>query len=175
MDKEEIRTELNRDPFIPLQMRMTNGRKVEIPFRDVARMIFSGVLVFKGLKEGSHQVKGFDVFPYEDILDFEKRPNKKGLNKRAKPQIVTGPALDKELFRTELNREPFIPLRLRLWDGRNVDIPYRKVAHMVAGGILVFKGLKEGSSQAKGYDVLSYDRVRSVEQRPQTKRRKKAS
>ena len=74
--------------------------------------------------------------------------------------------MQKEQVRNELNREPFVPLRLYLTDGRKFDVPFRDVAHMLSYGLLVFIGMKEGTRQAKSYDRFGFDQIERIEQRP---------
>jgi len=83
--------------------------------------------------------------------------------------------MDKEAIRSELNREPFIPLRLHLKDGRTFDVPFRQVARIVSSGVLVFIGLKEGTHSAKGYDRFAFNNVDRIEHRKNGRKRKKAS
>jgi len=83
--------------------------------------------------------------------------------------------MDKEAIRSELNREPFIPLRLHLKGGRTFDVPFRQVAHIVSSGVLVFIGLKEGTHSAKGYDRFAFANIERIEHRTNGRKRKKAS
>jgi hypothetical protein len=86
--------------------------------------------------------------------------------------------VQKEDVKAELAREPFMPFRLHLSDGRKFDVPFREVAHVVASGVPVFIGLKEGTHQAKSYDRFGFDHIVRIQHRPARgngKRRKKAS
>lgn len=86
MTFEEVRDELLREPFIPFRVHLSSGKKYDIPFRDAARLMSYGFLVFIGKKyEGSHRSKGFDRFPYDDIVRIEHRPAKgrRGSRKKA--------------------------------------------------------------------------------------------
>jgi hypothetical protein len=74
MTKEEINSELNREPFVPLRLHLRDGRRFDVPFREVARMLPYGVLVFIGLKEGTHQADSFDRFPFDAVERIEQRP-----------------------------------------------------------------------------------------------------
>ena len=77
MTFEDVRAELLRDPFIPFRVHRSNGKKYDVPFRDAARLMSYGFLVFIGKKyEGSRASKGFDRFPYDDIVRIEHRPAK---------------------------------------------------------------------------------------------------
>jgi hypothetical protein len=83
--------------------------------------------------------------------------------------------MDKEIIRGELKREPFVPFRLHLTNGRKFDVPFRQVAHIVSSGLLVFIGLKEGTHSAKGYDRFAFEHIERLEHRPAGRKRKKAS
>ena len=74
MHKEDIRVELNRQPFIPLRLHLKNGKMFDVPFREVAHIVFSGLLVLIGLKEGTRSAKGYDRFAFEEIVRIESRP-----------------------------------------------------------------------------------------------------
>jgi hypothetical protein len=81
----------------------------------------------------------------------------------------------KEEVRAELNREPFVPLRLYLTNGKTFDVPFRDVAHLLGYGVLVLIGLKKGTHLAKGYERFTFEQIERIEQRPSSRRRKKAS
>jgi hypothetical protein len=71
MDKEAVRAELSREPFVPLRLHLTNGKTFDIPFRDAAHILSYGVLVFIGMKEGTRSAKGYDRFHFENIERIE--------------------------------------------------------------------------------------------------------
>jgi len=81
MQKEEVRAELTREPFVPLRLHPKDGKTFDIPFRDVAHMLGYGVLVFIGLEESTHQTKSHDRFSFENIVRIEHRP-KRGTDRR---------------------------------------------------------------------------------------------
>lgn len=74
MLKEEVRAELTREPFVPLRLHLRSGKTFDVPFRDVAHMLGYGVLIFIGLKEGTHRAKSFDTVSFENIVRIEHRP-----------------------------------------------------------------------------------------------------
>lgn len=76
-------------------------------------------------------------------------------------------------IRSELSRDPFVPLRLYVSGGRKLEVPFKGVATVVHGGVLVMKGVKEGSRRATGYEVVGFDRIERIEQRaPKTRSNK---
>ena len=83
MVKQEVQEALRREPFVPLRLHLKDGRTFELPFRDVAHLLGYGVLVFIGLKEGTHQAKGYDRFAFEDIAQIEERPKRGQRRKKA--------------------------------------------------------------------------------------------
>ncbi len=76
--------------------------------------------------------------------------------------------MDKEAVRGELTRDPFIPFRIHLNDGRTFDIPDPKVAHIMAYGLLVMIGADVKARTAKGYDQFPFDRISRIEPLPGT-------
>ncbi|HET6249198.1 MAG TPA: hypothetical protein VFE47_16000 [Tepidisphaeraceae bacterium] len=82
----------------------------------------------------------------------------------------------KEEIRAELDREPFVPLRVYLDSGQHYDIPIRRAAHILSVGLLVFIGMTEGGIRADGYDRFPFERVARIEHRRFNRRHpKKAS
>ncbi|HZL37512.1 MAG TPA: hypothetical protein VFC78_19495 [Tepidisphaeraceae bacterium] len=83
MLKEEIKAAVWREPFVPLRLHLSNGKTFDVPFRDVARVLSYGLLVFIGMKEGTHQSKGYDRFSFDQIVRIEQRPaNGRGRRRR---------------------------------------------------------------------------------------------
>jgi hypothetical protein len=72
----------------------------------------------------------------------------------------------KEEVIPEFKREPFVPLRLHIEDHKSVNIPFRDAAWLIGGGVLVFKGKKEGSVMATGYEVFDFNRIVRIEKLP---------
>ena len=83
MLKELVRAELARDPFVPLRLYLRNGATFDIPFRDVARILSFGLLVFIGLKRGTRQAQSYDRFAFDDIVRIEQRPARSGRRRKA--------------------------------------------------------------------------------------------
>ena len=70
--------------------------------------------------------------------------------------------MDREAVRAEVDREPFVPLRLYLTKNRTFDVPIKKAAHMVYGGVLVFKGMNELKHTVEGYDRLAFEQIETI-------------
>ncbi len=76
----------------------------------------------------------------------------------------------------ELEKDPFIPLRLHLVSGKTVDIFVPHGAWTLSYALLVFRNPTIGSPKAEGYDVVAYANIERVEQLTiggRTKRKRK--
>jgi hypothetical protein len=72
-----------------------------------------------------------------------------------------------ESLRDELHRQPFVPLRIHLTDGKTYDIRHPEMAIVTSREVYV--GREEtspGSGIARGLDLVSLLRVVRVEQVP---------
>ena len=78
MEKEQVKSILEREPFTPFRIHLANGKRYDVSHREVARFLGYGVLVFIGLKEGTRQAKGYDRFPFDQIERIEDLPAKRG-------------------------------------------------------------------------------------------------
>ena len=64
----------------------------------------------------------------------------------------------------EIEREPFVPIRLHLSSGKTVDLPHAGAAWPLSYGLMVFHGTTPGRKWATGYDVINYRLIERVEQ-----------
>lgn len=74
-----------------------------------------------------------------------------------------------------LSRQPFVPFRIHLKNGKVFDVPFAEVAQALSHQVLILIGLKQGTRQAKSYESFPYDYIDRIEERPTrtgTKRRK---
>ncbi|HEY2586401.1 MAG TPA: hypothetical protein VGI81_11610 [Tepidisphaeraceae bacterium] len=85
--------------------------------------------------------------------------------------------MNREELEAQMQRQPFVPLRLHLRDHRKFDVPFNHVIVFRSRDFILFKGVKkEGSRVAKGYEVIPYDQIdRILPNRGGTGRRRKAS
>jgi hypothetical protein len=84
MHRTQIESQLNRDPFVPLRLRLTDGRGFDVPFRHVIVFQKSRLILFMGVKrEGSHAATGFELLPYDQIDRIEERPGRAGRQRKA--------------------------------------------------------------------------------------------
>lgn len=82
MLKKQIKAKLARDPFVPVRLYLDDGRKFDVPFREVAHVLSIGLLVFIGMKQGSIRADTYDRFPFEKIVRVEDRPMRKTIKRR---------------------------------------------------------------------------------------------
>jgi hypothetical protein len=72
MSKDEIKAELARDPFIPLRLHLKNGKRVSVPFPEVAHLMNRDMLVVQGAKPGTRRAKGYVTFVFDDVIRIEQ-------------------------------------------------------------------------------------------------------
>ena len=63
----------------------------------------------------------------------------------------------------ELSREPFIPLRLHLSDGRSVDIGNPGLVWIVKLSLFVARAVRLNSRMAEDYDLISLRHIVRLE------------
>jgi hypothetical protein len=85
-----------------------------------------------------------------------------------------------EDIRQEIDREPFVPLRLHLASGQKISIAYPNSAFVRLNTLLVVHRLDRGTSAIGGYDVIALPLIERIEQSgdtsgPRPPRRRKAS
>jgi hypothetical protein len=82
MTRDEVHGALTREPFVPLRLHLASGKTFDVTFREMARLVRGGLLVFIGMKRGTHQAKSYDVFGFDRIERIQPRPAA-GQRKRA--------------------------------------------------------------------------------------------
>ena len=68
-------------------------------------------------------------------------------------------------IRGEIDKDPFVPLRLHLVSGKTIDVPLQSAAWVLQNALLVFQNAKRGSQSASGYDVIAFRNIERIEQR----------
>jgi hypothetical protein len=76
MTKEEIRSALEQQPFVPLRIYRSNRKRYDVPVQDAARVLRDAVIVMLGVKPGSRRASGYDVFPFDQVVKIEPRHSK---------------------------------------------------------------------------------------------------
>ena len=64
----------------------------------------------------------------------------------------------------ELQRSPFVPLRLHLSSGKTVDILYPSTAWLRQNTLLIVFPLKKGTQMIGNYDVIALRLIERIEQ-----------
>ncbi len=72
---------------------------------------------------------------------------------------------------SELERQPFVPLRLHLVSGKTVEVPAPGVGWLMQNAVLIFQDAKPGRARVSGYDVIALRNIERIEQRPSRRRR----
>ena len=58
-----------------------------------------------------------------------------------------------------LRREPYVPARVHMADGRHYDLPFREASHAISDSLIVFIGMRPGTRQAERYELLNFERI----------------
>ena len=69
-----------------------------------------------------------------------------------------------EDVRQELDREPFVPLRLHLFSGDVIEIPYPNTAWIGQNTLLIVHPLRRGTHEIGTYDVVALRLIERIEQ-----------
>ncbi len=67
-------------------------------------------------------------------------------------------------FEAELEREPFIPLRLHLVSGKTLKVTWPGAAWLLQNSVLIMRNVKPGERGGDGYDVVSLRNIERIEQ-----------
>ena len=73
-----------------------------------------------------------------------------------------------EDIKQELERDPFVPLRLHLASGKTIKIQYAGTAWIRQNTLLIVHPLRQGTQEIGGYDVVALRLIERVEQIPTT-------
>ncbi len=78
--------------------------------------------------------------------------------------------MNPETLATELEREPFIPLRLHLSDGRTVDILNSGLCYIARLALYIFRVGRPRAALAEDVSVISLRHIVSIETREASQR-----
>jgi hypothetical protein len=82
MRKEAIKSELGREPFVPLRLHMKDGTTFDVRFREMVYPMRDELLAFIGMKQGTRQAKRLAHYVYDDILRIERLSGNRGHRRR---------------------------------------------------------------------------------------------
>ena len=69
-----------------------------------------------------------------------------------------------EDVKQELERQPFVPLRLHLASGQKIEIPYPNTAWIRQNTIVIVHPLERGTVRIGNYDVIALRLIERIEQ-----------
>jgi hypothetical protein len=69
-----------------------------------------------------------------------------------------------EDIKQELERDPFLPLRLHLSSGKTIDVPYPNTAWVRQNTIVIVHPLRRGTVEIGNYDVIALRLIERIEQ-----------
>jgi hypothetical protein len=69
-----------------------------------------------------------------------------------------------EDVKQELERDPFVPLRLHLASGNTIDVPYPNTAWLRQNTIVIVHPLRRGTVEIGNYDVVALRLIEGIEQ-----------
>jgi hypothetical protein len=69
-----------------------------------------------------------------------------------------------EDVKQELERDPFVPLRLHLASGNTIDVPYPNTAWLRQNTIVIVHPLRRGTVEIGNYDVVALRLIERIEQ-----------
>jgi hypothetical protein len=69
-----------------------------------------------------------------------------------------------EDIKQELERDPFVPLRLHLASGKTIEIQYAGTAWIRQNTLLIVHPLRQGTQEIGSYDVVALRLIERVEQ-----------
>ena len=72
MTSEDIKQELDRDPFVPLRIHLSSGKALDIRFPGTAWTRQNTLLVVHPLAKGTHEIGNYDVVALRLIERIEK-------------------------------------------------------------------------------------------------------
>lgn len=66
-------------------------------------------------------------------------------------------------IREELNRDPFVPVRLHLVSGKTIDINRQGIAWTLSNRLLGFINAAARGVGAENYDIISYQNIERMQ------------
>jgi hypothetical protein len=72
MTSEDIRQEIDREPFVPLRLHLASGQKIELLDPHTAWVRQNTLLIVHPLQRGSHAIGNYDVIALRLIERIEQ-------------------------------------------------------------------------------------------------------
>jgi hypothetical protein len=74
MTSEDIRSELEKDPFVPFRLHLVSGKTVDVKAARAAWMLQNAVVVLQEIPAGSDERGLYDVVALRNIERLEQLP-----------------------------------------------------------------------------------------------------
>ena len=84
MTPEDVNQELDREPFVPLRLRLSSGQKIEIEYPNSAFVRQNTLLVVHRLAPRTHAIGNYDVIALRLIERIEQVGNGSNTEARGK-------------------------------------------------------------------------------------------
>jgi hypothetical protein len=72
MTTEDIKQEIDREPYVPLRLHLSSGQKIELPYPHMAWVRQNTLLVVHPLERGTHAIGNYDVIALRLIERIEQ-------------------------------------------------------------------------------------------------------
>jgi hypothetical protein len=78
MTSEDLRSELERDPFTPLRLHLVSGKTIEVRWHGQAWMLQNAVMILPGPKQDETSLDyGYNIVALRNIERLERLPRKR--------------------------------------------------------------------------------------------------
>jgi hypothetical protein len=72
MTSEDVRSELEKEPFEPFRIHLLSGKAIDVTSPNAATLLQNSVMVFRNWHQ--RQASGYDVIALRNIERIEQRP-----------------------------------------------------------------------------------------------------
>jgi hypothetical protein len=83
MTSDDVRQELEREPFVPLCLRLASGRRINIAHEGTAWVRKNTLLIVHPFRPGSAEIGNYDVIALPLIERMEQAPSGNGSRRRS--------------------------------------------------------------------------------------------
>lgn len=74
MTSEDVRQELEKQPFVPLRFHLASGKTVDVPYPGTAWLQQNAVLIVHPLRRGTQEIGSYEVVALRLIERIEQVP-----------------------------------------------------------------------------------------------------
>ena len=72
MTPEDVKQELEREPFAPLRLHLSSGQKIDVPYPNTAWVRQNTLLIVHPLRRGTAEIGNYDVIALRLIERIEQ-------------------------------------------------------------------------------------------------------